>query len=70
MRVPAHWWFSCSGNDESPGQIAGVNFSDDSQRYLLLDLDYEKGAHYPVRYDAVSLYADEDALSIHCMRGT
>ena len=61
MRVPAHWWSGCSGNDESPGQIDGVNFSDDSQRYFLLDLDDEKGAQYPMRYDAISLYADKDA---------
>ena len=70
MRVPAHWWAGFSGNDEPPGQIAGVKFSDESQHYFLLELDDEMGARYPMQYDAVSLYADEDALSIHCMRGT
>ena len=64
MRVPAHWWNGYSDNDESPGQIAGVNFLDDSQNYFLIDLDDEKGDHYPMRYDAVSLYTDEDAQSL------
>ena len=65
MRVPAHWWAGSSGNNESLGQIAGVNFSDDFQRYFLLELDGEKGAHYPMQYNAVSLYAYKDAPCIH-----
>ena len=62
--MPGHWRAGCSGNDELPGQISGVKFLDESQRYFLLELDDEMGDRYPMRYDAVSLYADEDDLSI------
>ena len=60
MKVPDHWWPSFTGNALWEGHIHSINFDADGARYFQLELDDEKGALYPMRYDAVLHYVDED----------
>jgi hypothetical protein len=60
MQVEESWWDGCSGSTLYPGRIAAVNFDDAVGRFFLLQLDEEReGETYPMRYDAVLHYADE-----------
>mmetsp|Transcript_29715 Transcript_29715/g.54811 ORF Transcript_29715/g.54811 Transcript_29715/m.54811 type:complete len:88 (+) Transcript_29715:170-433(+) len=63
MKVPERWWVGYTGSKLFHGQITALDFSDDAERYFQFELDSEKGAHYPIRYDAVLHYADEDHQS-------
>ena len=61
LKVPEQWWPGYSGNTLYAGQIAAVNFSDNAKRYFVFELDNEEnGESYPMRYDAVLLYADKE----------
>ena len=60
MKVPDHWWDGCTGRELYEGIIAAVNFDDHGDRFFQLELDEEKGVLYPMRYDAVLHYADEE----------
>ena len=69
VKVPSSWWQWYDGDELNAGAIAAVDFSKSSQRYsqILLDADKDDtedannlpGLYYPMRYDAVYLYADE-----------
>ena len=59
LQVPEHWWDGCSGNLLFPGKIASFDSSAEKERFFNLELEEELGAYYPMRYDAVSHYADE-----------
>ena len=58
LKVPEHWWDGFSGNTESKGRVAEVNFEDAAERFFMLEIDEEEGSRYPIRYDAVLHYAD------------
>ena len=58
---PPQGW---SGSDLSPGLIVDVDFSDDAGRFFILQLDGEDYT-YPMRYDAVLHYADEEDRNFH-----
>ena len=70
MSVPTSWWPDYDGNDLNDGVIHAVDFTVSNQRYfqLLLDTDKDdaeeddnlRGLYYPMRYDAVFLYAKDD----------
>ena len=60
MKVPDHWWHGCSGSELYDGTIAAVNFDDHGDRCFQLEIDQENNALYPMRYDAVLHYADEE----------
>eukprot|EP00956_Cyclotella_meneghiniana_P033551 scaffold96912_cov61-Cyclotella_meneghiniana.AAC.2 len=64
MQVEERWWPEYSGSDLCPGQIIDVKFDDDQERYWLLQLDGEDWT-YPMRYDAVVRYADEEDRNFH-----
>ena len=63
LKVPERWWAGCTGSKLFHGKIIAIDFSDDAKRYFKFEPDSEKGAHYPIRYDAVLHYADEDHQS-------
>ena len=65
LKVPEHWWDGFSGNTESEGRIAEVDFEDAAERFFMLELDEEEGCHYSMRHDAVLHYADVE----HSMLG-
>jgi len=68
VSVPTSWWQGCDGNDINDGIIAAVDFTESNQRYFQLLLDDDKDhaevsddlreLYYPMRYDAVFLYAN------------
>jgi len=60
MLVLNHWCACCTGNNFNSGHIAGLDFSDENDRYFQLEVDDEQGAYYNMRYDAILHYADED----------
>ena len=39
MSVPYKWWDGCTGSQLYEGRIAAVDFSDEAERYFMLDLD-------------------------------
>ena len=51
MRVPYNWWDICTGSQLYKGRIAEVDFADEAERYLMLELDddNEKGGQYHIR---------------------
>ena len=59
MNVPDDWWDGFTGQKLNGGVIARVDFGIDRNKYFQLKLDGERGAYYPMRYDAVVCYADE-----------
>ena len=63
MKVLDHWWHGYSGSELYDGTIAAVNFDDHGDRCFQLDIDQEKGALYPMQYDAVLHYADERTVN-------
>ena len=60
MKVPDHWWDGCTGYKLYEGIIATVNFAEHGDCCFQLEIDEERGALYPMRYDAVLHYADEE----------
>jgi hypothetical protein len=59
MNVPDDWWDGFTGHKLNGGVIARVDFGIDGNKYFQLELDGERSAFYPMRYDAVVRYADE-----------
>ena len=59
MNVPDDWWDGFTGHKLNGGVIARVDFGIDGNKYFQLELDGERGAYYPMRYDAVVRYADK-----------
>ena len=72
MQVPGFWWHNSWGNYLYPGWIDSVNFVDNGIRFWLYQLDdpdyQDEDNLYPMRYDAVLAYADEDSLSFSSFR--
>ena len=72
MQVPGFWWHSDYGNDLCPGRIHSVNFDDNGICFWLFQLDdpdyQDEDNLYPMRYDAVLAYADEDSSSFSSFR--
>ena len=70
VSVPTSWWQGCDDNDLNDGIIATVDFTEGNQRYFQRLLDDDKDdadasddlreLYYPMRYDAVFLYANDD----------
>jgi len=62
VKVPEGWWDGASGSDLFMGTIRGVNFNDTAERYFQFECDGDDvpGRLYPMRYDAVLHYADEE----------
>ena len=60
LLVPDSWWVNCSGEELNEGVIAAVDFTKPRCTFFQLELDNELGAHYPMRYDSVFSFADED----------
>jgi len=58
LKVPGIWWNNCTDKIFYAGRISKINFSDKFERYFILELD--TGESYPMRYDAVRMYADKD----------
>ena len=63
MKVPERWWDGCTGNTLFHGEITAIDFTDDAERYFKFRPDSEKAKLYPMRYDAVLHYADEEHQS-------
>ena len=59
MNVPDNWWDGFTGHKLNGGVIAHVDFGIDRNKYFQLELDGERGAFYPMSYDAVVCYAKE-----------
>jgi hypothetical protein len=57
MNVPDDWWDGFTGHKLNCRVIAHVNFGIDGNKIFQLKLDGERGAYYPMRYDAVVLIA-------------
>jgi len=53
MNVPHDWWDGFTGHKLNGGVIARVDFGIDGNKYFQLELDGERGAYHPMRYDAV-----------------
>ena len=59
MNVPDNWWDGFTGHNLNGGVIARVDFGIDGNKYFQLELDGERGAYYPMHYNAVVCYADK-----------
>ena len=61
MRVPDNWLYGCTGSQLYKGRIVAVDFYDEAEQFLMLELDddNEKGEQYHMRYNDVLHYADE-----------
>ena len=59
MNVPDNWWDGFTGHNLNGGVIARVDFGIDGNKYFQLELDGERGAYYPMHYNAVVRYADK-----------
>jgi hypothetical protein len=60
MKVPDYWWDGCNGYKLHDGKID--SFDIQTQKWnLILDARDEP---FPLAYDAVSMYADEDSSTI------
>ena len=64
MLVEECWWEGWSCSALCPGAIVAVDFSDDAGRFFILQLDREDYT-YPMRYDDVFFYADEEDMNFH-----
>ena len=60
LLVPDSWWVNCSGEQMNKGVIAAVDFTKPRRTFFQFELDSELGAHYPMRYDSVFSFADEE----------
>ena len=60
MKVPKRWWDGCTGNKLFHGEVTAIDFTDGAERYFKFRLDSEKGSSYPMRYDAILHYADDE----------
>eukprot|EP00956_Cyclotella_meneghiniana_P032582 scaffold90174_cov65-Cyclotella_meneghiniana.AAC.2 len=58
LNVPANWWDGYNGRKLHPGQIVAVDPENTGGKYFMFELDEEKDAHYPMRYDALVKYVD------------
>ena len=59
MKVGDWWWPGYTTTTLRPGKIVHVNFTNDSGRFFVLQLDNESFT-YPMWYDAVIKYTDKD----------
>ena len=64
MKVEDCWWDGCTGSELYPGAIVDVDFSDEAGRFFILHLDGDEFT-YPMRYDAVLYYANEEHSNFH-----
>ena len=64
LLVEECWWEGWSCSALCPGAIVAVDFSDDAGRFFILQLDREDYT-YPMRYDDVFFYADEEDMNFH-----
>ena len=62
VKVPEGWWDGASGSALFMGTIRSVDFNDTAERYFQFECDGDAvpGRLYPMRYDAVLHYADEE----------
>ena len=60
LDVRDDWWPGYDGDGSNPAVIQHVDFGQTNKRYFQVELDDELGVYYPMRYDAVYLYADEN----------
>ena len=60
VKVPESWWVNFDGTNLFPGVTAAIDFTKPRQTYFQLELDSELGAYYPMRYDSVFSFADEE----------
>ena len=60
LLVPDSWWVNCSGEEMNKGVIAAVDFTKPRCTFFQFKLDSELEAHYPMRYDSVFSFADEE----------
>ena len=59
VAVPECWWDGYNGSKLCKGRIAHVDFDAEGEKFFMLELDTERGAFYPMQYDAVLHYADD-----------
>ena len=50
-RVPESWWVSCTSNNLCSGYISGVDFTDNQEKFFVLQPDNE------VHDDTIAAYA-------------
>ena len=60
MAVPEYWWNGYNGSTPCLGAIVAIDYDAKKENYFLLEVDDTPGVQYPMRYDAVLLYADEE----------
>jgi len=58
--APDSWWVNCSVKEMNKGVIAAVYFTKPQCTFFQFKLDNELGAHYPMGYDSVFSFADEE----------
>ncbi|KAL7549930.1 hypothetical protein ACHAWF_013185 [Thalassiosira exigua] len=59
IKVPEHWWQGRSRKLHG-GRITSTSLDDDAGRHFVFETNDEPGVTYPIRYDAVRKYADEN----------
>ena len=60
LQVPQSWWPGYSGSELYVGAVQELDFSDKWGRYFLFEDDDDVDICYPIQYDAVIHYADEE----------
>ena len=60
MAVPEYWWVGFTSRTRCFGKIAKVNCNASNHDYFFLELDSARGTFYPMRYDDVLLYANDE----------
>ena len=62
MNVPEYWWDGCNGRQKYPSTIVEYNTPLSKWMLLLDDEDYRKS--YPMRWDAVRQFANNDPYTL------
>jgi hypothetical protein len=63
LNIPNKWWPGFRDGGLNQGKIAAITLDPSSSYYFQVKLNDEPGAHYPMRYDSVLLYADNEQPS-------
>jgi len=60
LHVPESWWDGHDGDELYFGPISALDFAKPRQCFFQFELNSERGAFYPMRYDAVFTFADAE----------
>jgi len=60
LQVPESWWDDHDGDQLYSGTILALDFAKPRQCFFQFELDSERRAFYPMRYDAVFTFVDAE----------